>query len=164
MVKVEKKIHSKILYLFKLLENYMIISMNIDMLFLFSILTFFYENVCSFISLLVIIYMIILTVISCIIRNDDSLNDYGLTMKSDPDLDTLHSFYSILNKKKKYRLIEELVRAQTMKFKKDFVKFIDNSNYDLNGINTLDSDEILSILTNFISSTKNREVKGFNMY
>ena len=153
MVKVEKKIHSKILYLFKLLENYMIISMNIDMLFLFSILTFFYENVCSFISLLVIIYMIILTVISCIIRNDDSLNDYGLTMKSDPDLDTLHSFYSKISKEK-YRF----VTAQNMEFKKELVSLIKKSNFDLDINKPTNSDEILAILSQV---TTKREVNGF---
>ena len=153
MVKVEKKIHSKILYLFKLLENYMIISMNIDMLFLFSILTFFYENVCSFISLLVIIYMIILTVMSFIIRNDDSLNDYGLTMKSDPDLDTLHSFYSKISKEK-YRF----VTAQNMEFKKELVSLIKKSNFDLDINKPTNSDEILAILSQV---TTKREVNGF---
>ena len=102
----------------------MIISMPIDMLFLFSILMFLYENVCTFISALTIFCMITLTIMSFAIRIEDNLNDYGLIIKSEPDLDTLNRFYTILNKKKKYRLIDELVRAQSMKFKKDFVKFI----------------------------------------
>ena len=132
----------------------------IDMLFLFSILTFLYENVCNFISALTIFCMITLTVMSFIIRNDDSLNDCGLIMKSDPDLDILHRFYSKINKGK-YRIIHAFIIAQNMEFKREFVSFIKKSNFDLNINKPTNSDEILSILSEFISNTPKREVKGF---
>lgn len=135
----------------------------IDMLFLLPILTFLYENVCNFISALTVFCMITLTVMSFIIRNDDSLNDYGLIMKSDPDLDTLHRFYSILNGEK-YRFIHALINAQNMEFKRDLVSFIKKSKLDLYVNKPINLDEILSILSEFISSTPKREVKGFTMY
>ena len=91
------------------------------------------------------------------IRNDDSLNDYGLMMKSDPDLDTLHSFYSKI-KKEKYRFIHAFITAQNMEFKKELVSLIKKSNFDLDINKPTNSDEILAILSQV---TTKREVKGF---
>lgn len=91
------------------------------------------------------------------IRNDDSLNDYGLMMKSDPDLDTLHSFYSKISKEK-YRFINAFITAQNMEFKKELVSLVKKSNFDLDINKPTNSDEILAILSQV---TTKREVKGF---